>query len=101
MKLNSVIFIAACVACVQWTRLTGKVKGINLKDSTVTIMDRDGDLLTIPVDYQIKLIEKHDEARDLKHLELDEKITLIRTPQDMPVEDTTGMAQPEPSQRGR
>ena len=91
MRLNALLTVVACTACVSWTRLTGRVKGINLKDSTVTIQNKDGDLLTVPVDYQVKLIEKHDEARDLKHLDLDEKITLINTPSDKPpaVKDET------------
>lgn len=72
------LVVAAACLCVEWTRLAGKVKAINLRDSTVTIQNRDGDLLTVPVDYQVKIIEKHGELRDLKHLALDERITLTR-----------------------
>jgi hypothetical protein len=86
--MNRAILISAICMCVGWTRLTGRVKGINLKDSTVTIQDRDNDLLTIPVDYQVKIIEKHDELRDLKHLVLDDKITLINTPAEKPKDDS-------------
>ena len=67
----------AQAADVQWTRLRGTVKGINLKDQTVTIENRDHDLLTIPVDYQVDIEENHGEKRGLKTLRLDEKITLI------------------------
>lgn len=102
MTIKSMLLAAAvCLPCVEWTRLSGKVKGINLKDSTVTIQDRDGDLLTVPVDYQVKLIERHEEMRDLKHLVLDEKITLTRTPMEKPQEDMTGMAAPESTPRGQ
>jgi len=91
-----VLLTVVCAACLQWTRLSGHVKGINLKDSTVTIQNRDGDMMTIPVDYQVKITEKGDEMRDLKHLVLDEKITLINTPSNVPpAEDASGMAQPE------
>lgn len=98
--MRRALVVAACAACLDWTRLSGTVKSINLKDATVTIQNRDGDLLTVPVDYQVKIIEKHGEMRDLKSLALDEKITLTRTPMDKPVEDSGGMAMPEPSQRG-
>lgn len=77
-----------CTACIDWTRLAGTVKAINLKDSSVTIQNRDGDLLTVPIDYQIKITEKHDELRSLANLHLDEKVTLIRI-QSLPVKDET------------
>lgn len=82
------LLIAAvvCVPCIDWTRLSGTVKAINMKESTVTIQNRDGDLMTIPLDYQIKITEKHDEIRTLTTLHLDEKITLIRI-QALPVKD--------------
>lgn len=89
-----------CVQCVEWTRLTGKVKGINLKESAVTIQMKDGDLLVVPIDYQVKIVNKHDELRGLKQLELDEKVTLIRVPADKPVEDTEGLVPPDPKLRG-
>lgn len=95
------ILLTACAICLDWTRLKGTVKSVNLKDSTVTIMNRDGDLMVVPVDYQVKLVEKNDEMRDLRHLVLDEKVTLIKTLQEKPQDDMSGMAQPEPSQRGR
>lgn len=98
MRTHHAIFVAACV-CLQWTRLTGVVKGINLKDSTLTIQNRDGDLLIVPIDYQVNIIEKHEEMRDLKHLVLDEKVTLVCTPADKPKEDTEGLAPPEPAHR--
>jgi hypothetical protein len=93
--MKRALVIVACAVCVEWTRLSGTVKGIDLQHSTVTIQDRDGYLLTVPVDYQVKIMEKHDEMRDLKHLVLDEKIMLTRMLMEKPVEDTTGMAQPE------
>jgi hypothetical protein len=102
MKSKRLIFtLAVCAACIDWTRLTGTVKSVNLKDSTVTIENRDGDLLTIPVDYQVTMKEKHDELRGLRTLHLDEKITLTRIQAEKPVEDFSGMAQPEPTQHGQ
>jgi hypothetical protein len=102
MKVKSIVIAAVvCATCLEWTRLTGTVKGVNRKDGTVTIQNRDGDLLTVPVDYQVTMIEKHDEIRNLTSLKLDEKITLTRIPADKPKEDTEGMAPPEPSQHGQ
>lgn len=97
---KSIIVLTACAMCLDWTRLKGTVKAVNLRDSTVTLENRDGDLMIVPVDYQVKLIEKNDEMRDLRHLVLDEKITLIKTPQEKPIDDTSGMAPPESPQRG-
>lgn len=101
MRNNTILIAAACVACLEWTRLAGTVKSVNLKDSTVTIQNRDGDLLTVPVDYQVSMIAKHDELRSLKSLKLDEKITLTRIQADKPREDSEGLAPPEPTQRGQ
>ncbi len=78
MKHLIIAAAIACSPCIDWTRLSGTVKAINLKESTVTIQNRDGDLMTIPVDYQVKMTEKHDEMRTIHNLKLDEKITLIR-----------------------
>ncbi len=82
------IAAVVCSACIDWTRLSGTVKAINLKDSTVTIQNRDGDLLSVPIDYQVKMTEKNGELRNLGNLKLDEKITLIRI-QSLPVKDDT------------
>lgn len=102
MKIKRLILsLLICTVCVEWTRLSGTVKAINLKAGTVTIQNRDGDLLTIPIDYQITMMEKHQEMRSLKTLHLDEKITLLRVPAEAPIDDTSGMAQPEPSQHGQ
>ncbi len=74
----------ACSPCIDWTRFSGTVKAINLEKSTVTIQNRDGDLFVIPIDYQVKVSEKHGELRGLTSLELDEKVTLIRIPKTEP-----------------
>lgn len=89
-KMKNLLLAAAvvCLPCIDWTRLSGTVKAINLKDSNVTIQNRDGDLITIPVDYQVKITEKHDEIRSLTNLHLDEKITLIRI-QSIQIKDET------------
>ena len=95
MKIKPILIAAACVACLEWTRLSGTVKSVNLKDQTVTIQNRDGDLLTVPVDYQVTMIEKHDEMRSLKTLHLDEKITLTRVIAEKPHDDAEGLVPPE------
>lgn len=88
MKHILVAAAVACAMCIDWTRLSGQVKAINLKDSTVTIQNRDGDLLAVPIDYQIKVTEKHGELKSLSSLQLDEKITLIRIQSIQPKEET-------------
>jgi len=70
----------ACSPCIDWTRFSGTVKAINGKDNTITIQNRDGDLFTIPIDYQVKISEKRGELRSISNLQLDEKVTLIRRP---------------------
>lgn len=85
----------ACSPCVEWTRFEGRVKAVNLRASSVTIQNRDGDLITIPIDYQVKIIEKHDEQRGLKDLVLDEKIILTRVPAEAPQQDSEGLAPPQ------
>ncbi len=70
----------------DWTRFSGTVKSINLKASTITIQNKDGDLFTIPVDYQVKIIDGKAIKR-LQDISLDNKVTLIRTPSEKPKED--------------
>ena len=100
MKLKTAVLIAACAVCLDWSRLTGTVKGINLRDSTVTIQNRDGDLLTIPVDYQVFISDKHRDPIEFKKLVLDEQITLIRTVQEKPADDAPTPPYQGPAQRG-
>ncbi len=73
-----VLAAAVCAACVDWTRFSGTVKALNMKENTVTIENRDGDLLVIPIDFQVKITERHGELLGFSSLKLDEKITLIR-----------------------
>ncbi len=104
MKLTAFTLAAAiaCSPCVEWTRLAGKVKAINLRDSTVTIQDHDGDLMTVPIDYQVVIMRNKNELmKNARYLALDDKIILIRTPQEKPADDTNGMAQPESGQHGQ
>ncbi len=91
MKIKSIIFAVACATCLDWTRLSGVVKGVNQKDSTVTIQNRDGDLLTVPIDYQVTMIAKSGEARTIKTVKLDDKLTLTRIVSEKPREDTEGL----------
>lgn len=102
MRIKPVLVAAVfCAACLEWTRLSGTVKSVNLKDQTVTIQNRDGDLLTIPVDYQVSMIEKHDEIRSLKTLHLDEKITLTRIQVEKPRDDVDGLVPFDNIPRGK
>lgn len=78
-------------ADVEWTRLKGTVKSINLKASTLMIVNSDGDPLTIPIDYQVKIIDKKNTIHRLQDTELDSKITLIRTISEKPVEEADGL----------
>ena len=99
MKWNKLLIVAVCVCnpCLEWTRFSGVVKAVNLKAASVTIQNTDGDLLTIPIDYQVRIGGKKGETRTLKELQLDDKVTLIRIPADKPVEETEGLV---PVQRG-
>lgn len=99
-KISALTLAVVCSICIDWTRLSGVVKAINLKDSTVTIQNRDGDLLTVPVDYQVSIEEKHGEIRNLKSLKLDEKVTLTRIQAEKPREDSEGLVPPEQPKHG-
>ncbi len=101
MKIKTAVFVIICAVCLEWTRLSGTVKIVNLKDDTVTIQNRDGDLLTVPVDYQVSIIEKHGEIRSLKSLKLDEKITLTRVQAEKPRQDSDGLTPPEQFPHGQ
>lgn len=86
----AILMIVAMMLCVDWTRFKGTVKAVNLKDNTVTILNRDGDLLTIPVDYQVTILDKSGDTRALKDLQLDQKITLTRTAKLAPPPEDNG-----------
>jgi len=102
MKIKSILVAAVvCTACLEWTRLSGTVKSVDQTQSTITIQNKEGDLLTVPIDYQVTIMEKHDELRSMKTVRLDEKVVLTRIRSDKPKEDYEGMAQPEPSQHGQ
>jgi hypothetical protein len=103
--MKSKLILAAVVACscLEWTRLSGTVKSVNLKASTVTLETREGDLFTVPIDkWQDQIKRKNDElvGIQLKDLKLDEKITITRTETDPPKDDTEGLAPPETPARG-
>ncbi len=91
MKIKWLLVAVACATCLEWTRLSGVVKGVNLKDSTVTIQNREGDFLTVPIDYQVSMIAKSGEARTIKTVKLDDKITLTRIQAEKPREDSEGL----------
>lgn len=102
MKINWLL-AAVCIACLEWTRMTGTVKSVDLKDSTVTIENREGDLFTVPIDkWQTRIMKKGSDlvGIGLKDLKLDEKVTITRIQAEPPKDDTEGLAPPEPAQRG-
>lgn len=86
------VLLAAALACtpgVEWTRFQGTVKNVNLKSQTLTLL-HDGDFYTIPIDYQVKIIQKSAVKR-LQDIALDDKVTLIKTPSEPQVEDNSGL----------
>ncbi len=101
---NQWVALTAVIACLQWTRISGTVKSVDLKESTVTIENREGDLLVVPIDFQVRIKEKKSDlvGLGLKDLSLDDKITLTRISADKPKDETEGLvpALPEPSQHG-
>jgi len=69
----------AALADVQWTRLSGKVKGINGRTSQITIQNKEDDLLTVKVDSDVTIIR--DKAQiALKDISIDDKVTLMYLP---------------------
>ena len=86
--------LLAVMLCVEWVRFTGTVKAINMKVSSVTIQNRDGDLVMVPIDYQVKIMDKGGDLRSLKDLQLDQKVTLLRVPSE-PAPEEPGLALPE------
>ncbi len=101
MKIKTAALLIACALCLEWTRLSGTVKAVNLKASTLTIQNRDGDLLTVPIDYQVSITDKHEEIRTLKTVRLDDKVILVRIQSDAPVDDTSGLAPRESPPHGQ
>lgn len=103
MKIKLVAAVV-CAACLEWTRLSGTVKSVNLKDQTVTIENREGDLFTVPVDYQVRIKTKSEPDRlgmELKGLKLDDKITLTRIATEKPHDDTEGLVPLDTSHSGK
>ena len=80
-----VTLLTACAVCIEWTKLKGTVKAIDQMHSTITIVDRNGGLLKVPMDYQVQIIDKHGEiVTSFKRLKLDNEVTLINTPMEPP-----------------
>ena len=90
--------VAACTCnpCIEWTRLSGTVKSKNLRESTLTIQNKDGDFLVVPIDYQVQVAvgKKRPVVKEPKDIRLDDIVTLIRTPADKPKDDTEGLVPP-------
>lgn len=71
-------------ADVEWTRFKGTVKAVNLKAHTLTIQNTDGDLFTIPIDYQVTIVDRKNVMRDLKDVQFDTKVVLLRVISEKP-----------------
>lgn len=70
---------AAVYGDMQWSRLKGKVKGINGKASTITIQNAEGDLFTVKVDADVEIVVGK-EVRALRDVSIDDKVTLVNIP---------------------
>lgn len=81
MAITIAVLMTTCLATadVQWSRLRGKVKGVNGKTSYVTIQNREGDLLTVKVDDDVEIVSGKNVVK-LKDLEIDDKVTLVYLP---------------------
>ena len=90
LVIGSVVVLAE----VTWTRLNGKVKGINGKTSQITIQNKEDDLLTVKVDSDVTIIR--DKAQiALKDISIDDKVTLMYLPRPATQKDAE-----EPSEGG-
>lgn len=69
-----------CAMCIDWTRIRGTVKNINQKTKTVAIQNRDGDVLTVPIDEDVKIVLGKADEVTFKDIKLDQRVTLIRIP---------------------
>src|SRR3954470_13131631 len=74
-------------ADIQWSRLNGRVKGINGKTQQVTIQNREGDLLTVKIDPDVLIVRDKQEIH-LKDVSMDEKVTLLYIPKAPEPKDT-------------
>lgn len=90
MRKGCWLVAAAVCLSVQWTRFTGVVKALNLRESSLTLELKGGEIVTIPVDYQVKIKTKKDSVvRQLKDLELDDKVVVTQIPAAEPPKDET------------
>lgn len=101
LAMITFIIVNGWAVDVEWTRLRGTVKAINLKSSSLTIQNGDGDLISVPIDYQVKILEKRGDITTLGRLQLDQKVMLIRIPIEKPKEELEGLVPPELEKHGR
>lgn len=94
LKLVTAI-VVVCTPCIDWTRMKGTVTGINMHAYTMTLRDHDGNIFTVPIDYQVQIIDSKNVAHVLKDVRLDDKVTLIHILTDKPPEDTEGLVPPK------
>lgn len=73
------LFVLGHCSEVQWSRFKGKVKGINGKTSLITIQNGEGDLITVKVDDDVEILDGKD-AKHLRDLSIDDKVTLVYSP---------------------
>ena len=100
MKRWMVFLLAAC-SCIEWTRFEGEVKWVDVSASKLTLETRMG-AFVIPLDPQVQVTNKHGEiVSDISKLALNERVTLEHLTRSKMIDDTQGMALPEPQQRGK
>jgi hypothetical protein len=73
------VCVAVASATVQWSRFKGTVKSVNGKTSTVTIQNREGDLLTVAITEDVQIFVGK-EVKQLREVSIDEKVTLVYSP---------------------
>jgi hypothetical protein len=64
---------------VSWTRFKGTVKALNYKTGQITVQNAEGDLISLKVDKDIKIVKNKGEIF-LESVNLDDKVTLLYLP---------------------
>jgi hypothetical protein len=92
LRLFLLLVVSASVAqaaCIEWTRLRGTVKRLDFQRKMVVIENRDQDVLTVPVDEDVRFLTRKNDAVEFKDVQLDQRVTLIRIPNEpKPKEET-------------
>ena len=81
MKVLAIVLLLAsiCQANVRWTRFTGRVKHVDLKENRLTIQNKEGDLIDLKVDRDVTVIVDN-EARRLQEITYGDKVVVMNSP---------------------